>query len=164
MYTVAGAWTDPRRASVPKAVAGKRPEVNETSGVFGKKSGALIKRPWGAGGHSPSLPAQRLNPFTRSFRPGAERMVATAFWIAESRDSGGHPALTQTRGREVWGSETRKPPKLPTRDSILNSAADSACRLGSRRVCARAGAGPRRRVRRRLSEGLLCSCGYHHLG
>lgn len=59
MYTVAGAWTDPRRASVPKAVAGKRPEVNETSGVFGKKSGALIKRPWGAGGHSPSLPAQQ---------------------------------------------------------------------------------------------------------
>lgn len=31
-------------------------------------------------------------------------------------------------------------------------------------MCARAGAGPRRRVRRRRSEGLLCSCGYHHLG
>lgn len=86
-------------------------------------------------------------------------------WRPEGRGSGGHPALTRTRGREVWGSETREPPNLQ-HATILNSAAASACRQASRRVCARAqGRGHAGAcVKDARSEGLLCSRGYHHLG
>lgn len=86
-----------------------------------KKSGALIKRPWGAGGHSPSLPAQRLGPLTLSFRLGAERMVLTAFWIAETRASRRQglwrspcaDADTRKRSLRFGNQGAPKPPKTP---------------------------------------------------
>lgn len=45
------------RASAPRPVAGKRPEVSEAWGVFGKGWRSDTRRSWGAGGHNPSLPA-----------------------------------------------------------------------------------------------------------
>lgn len=100
------------RASAPRPVAGKRPEVSEAWGVFEKGWRSANRRSWGAGGHNPSLPSAGPSHYVLPPRGGAHGVDSTL----ESQKPGllgkvgALPVTGHGRGHEGWGSETRNNP------------------------------------------------------